>query len=89
MHGATIKTNRADGSMLTNIRGRAVSYAAMQCRDQLSNKLTGKSKSKIRLSLPCLRLERGMEVQLHLFLTSALDGAECSTSRLGRIPPGK
>jgi hypothetical protein len=31
----------------------------------------------------------GIEVQLHSFLTSALDGGEWSTSRLGRFTPGK
>jgi hypothetical protein len=29
----------------------------------------------------------GVEVQLHAFLTSALDGGECSTSCLGRFTP--
>jgi hypothetical protein len=31
----------------------------------------------------------GTEVQLHSFLTSALDGGEWSTSRSGRFTPGK
>jgi len=31
----------------------------------------------------------GVEVQLHTFLTSALDGDEWSTSRTGRFIPGK
>jgi len=30
-----------------------------------------------------------MEMYLHTFLTSALDGGEWSVSRLGRLPPGK
>jgi hypothetical protein len=31
----------------------------------------------------------GVEVQLHSFLTSALDGSEWSASQPGRFPPGK
>ena len=42
----TTWNNRSNGAILTNIRGRAVSYADMYCRDQLCNKLTGKGKSK-------------------------------------------
>jgi hypothetical protein len=31
----------------------------------------------------------GVEVYLHLFLTSALDGGEWSASRTGRFTPGE
>jgi hypothetical protein len=31
---------------------------------------------------------RGMEVKLHAFLTSAIDGGELSASRPGRFTPG-
>jgi hypothetical protein len=31
----------------------------------------------------------GVDVQIHVFLTSALVGGECSTSRPGRFTPGE
>jgi hypothetical protein len=31
----------------------------------------------------------GLEIQLHVFLTSALEGRDCWASRSGRIAPGK
>jgi hypothetical protein len=31
----------------------------------------------------------GMDVQIHIFLTSALAGGEWSASRPGALPPGK
>jgi hypothetical protein len=36
-----------------------------------------------------MRTDRGVEVQLHSFLTSALDGGEWLVSRPGRITPEK
>jgi hypothetical protein len=34
-----------------------------------------------------MKVYRGMEVYIHEFLTSALDGSEWSASRPGRFPP--
>jgi hypothetical protein len=51
-------------------------------------------KVKVNLSL-CLTKHHAtmtywrVEVQLHAFLTSALDGVECLASRLGRFTPGE
>jgi hypothetical protein len=36
-----------------------------------------------------IKAYRGIRVQLHLFLTSALDGGECSTLHSGRFSSGK
>jgi len=36
-----------------------------------------------------MKTYRGVEVQLHAFLTSALDGGEWSVSRPGRFTPRK
>jgi hypothetical protein len=53
---------------------------------------TSKGKGKVKLSL-CLTKHHamktywGVEVQLHAFLTSALDGGEWSASRPGRFTP--
>jgi hypothetical protein len=36
-----------------------------------------------------MKMYGGAEIQLHAFLTSALDGSEWSASRIGRFTPGK
>jgi hypothetical protein len=39
--------------------------------------------------LHAMKLYEGVEVQLHSFLTSTIDGGEWSASRLGRFAPTK
>jgi len=43
----------------------------------------------VKLSLPTPWRPQEVEVYLHSFLTSALDGGKFSTLRLGRFAPGK
>ena len=43
---------------------------------------------KCKLPMHIMKAYRGVEVQLHLYLTSAVDGTEWSASRPGRFTPG-
>jgi hypothetical protein len=36
-----------------------------------------------------MKAYEGVDVLIHIFLTSALDGGECSASRPGRFTPGE
>jgi hypothetical protein len=85
-------------SRLFNIKQNSVSVSfkiEVTCsRVILTTALKVKVLINVKLT-PCLtnlntiRTYREVEVQLHPFLTSALDGGDWSASRPGRFPPGK
>jgi hypothetical protein len=53
----------------------------------ITEEMSGKVKLPLGLcKYHTIKTYRGMEIQLHAFLTMALDGCECSASPLGKEP---
>ena len=64
-------------------------YSFMNVNISQTNPFTFVQDGLSRVMWRCTSHEdiKGVEVQLHLFLTSATEGGECPTSRRGRFPP--